>query len=147
MLWCKEQHWRYSTQKKLLLNTHRKFAHTLWIDMEVIFLLVCAGLRCMFCTLLRSVFFAMNLINLPINVLIKTTLQGVQSVPGNTRQKTADLNSLNSWIVWRPGKNGSKGHEGTSRFCPILINEHNQIQRRTNYNHEKKISESLSVKK
>ena len=33
--------------------------------------------------------------------------------------------------------NGSKDREAMSRFCPILIKEQNQIQRRTNYSHEK----------
>ena len=47
-------------------------------------------------TLFRNVFIAMGLITLQINVLIKTTLLGVQSVPGYTRQKTAGKNSLNA---------------------------------------------------
>ena len=33
--------------------------------------------------------------------------------------------------------NGSKDHEATSRYCPILIREQTQIQKRTNYSHEK----------
>ena len=37
----------------------------------------------------------LGLITLPINVLIKVTLQSVQSVPGSTKQKTTGQNCLN----------------------------------------------------
>ena len=43
--------------------------------------------------------------------------------------------------------NTSKAHEVTSHHLPVLIREQNQIQRRTNYNHEKKNNQVLSVQK
>ena len=43
--------------------------------------------------------------------------------------------------------NGSDDHEATCRFCLILNNEENQIQRRTNYSNKKKLVKPCQSKR
>ena len=64
--------------------------------MKVIFLRACAGVGCMKGHLFLNVFIAVGLITFLIIILTKVTLLNVQSVPGNTKQKTAGQNSLNA---------------------------------------------------
>ena len=76
----------------------------------------------------------------------KNNPAGCAKCSGQHKSENCRLKFLKCLNCVKAKVNGSEDHEATSRYCPMLIREQNQIQRRTNYSHEKN-KQALSVQK
>ena len=105
--------------------------------MEVVFLWVCVGARLLTDIMFINVFSEMSLTTLLITCPNKNNPAKCGKCAGEHKTENCRSKFFKSANCIKGKVDTSKVYEATSRQCPILITEQNQILKRTNFKHEK----------